>query len=215
MRREAVLEGVLDEGLHDERRDEAAHRARLERVAHREPVAEPHLLDREVLLHEKELRLERQLGLGGRVEGQAQQLGEAREHEVRGFRVAVDEDTDRVKRVEEEVRLELHAQRLQLGECELALERDALAVLPHVLVEDETEDDEGVRTRAPECVPDQHVLNRALGEAEAPARGGGASGGRATGRRRGSRGRTAPSVHRTERRSRAGAREGSTASDSG
>src|ERR1035437_6517696 len=137
-----MLEGVLDEGLHDERRHESAHRARLERVAHGEPVAETNLLDRQVLLDERELRLEWQLGLGGRVEGEAEKLCEAREHEVRGLRVAVDEDADRVERVEEKVRLELHAQRLQLGERELPFERDALAVLPHVVIEDETEDDQ-------------------------------------------------------------------------
>ena len=57
------------------------------------------------------------------IEREAQQIAEPREHRVGGFDVAVHQRRDRVERVEEEVRVQLPLQRLQLASasrvCEL------------------------------------------------------------------------------------------------
>ena len=110
----AVLDRVLDERLHEERRHR--HRARGRRHAQLdlERVAEARPLERQVRLDVDELL--RQVDERRRAaQRPAAVLGE-RQHEVArllGLRAA--EGRDRVQRVEQEVRLDLRLQRGQLG----------------------------------------------------------------------------------------------------
>jgi hypothetical protein len=95
-----------------------------------EPVPEPHLLDREELLREVEL-----LGEGDRLarahgEAPPQEVGETHREPPRLLRLRRDERVDRVEAVEEEVGVDLGAQRAELGLArrDLELERPPLGL---------------------------------------------------------------------------------------
>ena len=83
-------------------------------ISRRQAVAEARALDVEVAVEELKLLPERHLLRGRRVERQAQEVAEPRDHLVGRVRVGVDERGDGVQGVEEEVRVELHLQSLQL-----------------------------------------------------------------------------------------------------
>jgi hypothetical protein len=116
---EPVLEGVLDERL----QKEPWHLGGAERVGHVErhgkAVAEADLLDLEVEAEHVALLGEGAGGRLARLERAAQQLGELDDHRVRARRVGPHHPRDRVERVEEEVRPQLHAQRLEPRLAEL------------------------------------------------------------------------------------------------
>ena len=106
----AVLDRVLDERLHEQRRQ--AHAERVGRCVdgHAKLRPEPRLLELEVALHVPQLVFERD-ELARAREPAAQMIGE-REHEPpRALRLGADERRDRVQRVEDEVRLHLRLQR--------------------------------------------------------------------------------------------------------
>ena len=79
-----------------------------------ETVAEARLLDLEVLGQEVELLLERHFLHADASQREAQQVAEPRQHRVGGVDVAVHQRRDGVQRVEQEMRLQLPLQRLQL-----------------------------------------------------------------------------------------------------
>ena len=80
----------------------------------RQAVAETHLLDVEVLLQHLELLLQRHLLDVRRVQRHAQQVAEPVHHPVGGVDVGPHQAGDGVQGVEEEVRMQLSLQRLQL-----------------------------------------------------------------------------------------------------
>src|SRR5204862_6260904 len=106
--------------------------------SHHQPILESDLLDLEVTANELELFVERDFLIEIAVERQAEKLAESREHCIGGFDVAVHQRRDRVQRVEKEMRLELHLERLQLRARELRREmcaaQLAIAIL-HVVIE--------------------------------------------------------------------------------
>ena len=124
-----MLDRVLDERLHEERRH--PHRTRVGRHVDRddELVAESRLLEVEIALHVSQLLLERHELRGAR-ELRAHVVGK-REHEASGaVGVGAHERGDRVERVEHEVRLHLRLERgrRRTGELrELQLRRELVA----------------------------------------------------------------------------------------
>ena len=113
--RDAVLHGVLDQGVHEHRRHQgrvAASGVGVDRVA--EPRAEPRLLDVEIRGRERQLLIERRPLALGAPQGVAEDLRQLLDGAVGAGRVGVDERGHGVQRVEEEVRVDLRAQRLQL-----------------------------------------------------------------------------------------------------
>src|SRR5207237_2414720 len=76
------------------------------------------------------------------IEREAQKIAQARDHAVGGARVAVDQSGDRVERVEEEVRVQLHLERLQLRAAQLRfkLRGERLALLIAAIVFDRVAD---------------------------------------------------------------------------
>ena len=110
----------------------------------REPVAEAQAHDLDVALQEVELRLERHFLRADVLQRHAEQIAQRRDHRVGAAHVLVHQRRDRVQRVEQEVRLQLHAQHLQLRlrEPRLELRRAQRAVLRHAVVDDGMVDDD-------------------------------------------------------------------------
>ena len=98
---------------------------------HLQAIAEARPLDLEVLVDEIELVLERHHLRADAIERQPQQVAEPRQHRVGGVDVAVHQRRDRVERVEQEVRVQLPLQRLQLrfGQAGLQLRGGERALL--------------------------------------------------------------------------------------
>ncbi len=134
----AVLDRVLDERLQDEVGHERVERLGLHVEAHDQAIGEARLLDLEVLRQEVELRLERDFLLADVLERQPQQVAQPHERAIGGLDVAVHQRRDGVQRVEEEVRVELLLERLELGldEPRLELRRAERPVLRFAVVED-------------------------------------------------------------------------------
>jgi hypothetical protein len=119
---EPVLEGVLDERLEQEPR----HLGVAERVRdverRRQAVTEPDLLDGQVQLEHVALLGEGPGRRFARLQRAAEQLGELHHHRVGPGRVGPHHPGDGVEGVEQEVRPELHAQRLEPRLAELRRE---------------------------------------------------------------------------------------------
>ena len=109
-----MLDGVLDKRLEDERWHEGVQRVFLDVVANDEAIGEAGALDLEILPEELDLGLERSLLLPEAFQAETQQVAQADERAVGGINVAVHQGRDRVERVEEEVRVQLLLERLQL-----------------------------------------------------------------------------------------------------
>ena len=119
----AVLDGVLDEWLHEQWRQANLERFGVGLDGDVELVAEPRLLEREVAPNVAELLIQRDELTGSR-EPRAQRIGEREDQLPCALRVGADERRDRIERVEDEVGLDLRLQcgggrRLQLGKLEL------------------------------------------------------------------------------------------------
>ncbi len=116
-RRDAVLDRVLDERLQRERRNHAIERVGVEPLDDAQTVAEAQLLEREIVADESHLVGQRHV-LARRafdVEHVAQHVAEPLERVLGGLRIATNERGERVQRVEQKVRIELAAQRRELG----------------------------------------------------------------------------------------------------
>ena len=85
-------------------------------------VVESGLLDFEVPLEEVQLLAKRDLLHRRLVQRHPQQLGQLRHHLVGGLRVAMDQRRDRMQGVEQEMRMQLHPQDLELGLRQLRFE---------------------------------------------------------------------------------------------
>jgi len=134
-RPQPVAERVLDQRLQDQRRHQRAQRRLVDAPPHAQAVAEPDLLDLDVAPQEIELGSQRRLELGGAAQQRAQDVPEQRDHLDRARVIgAADQHRDAVERVEQEVRLQLQAERAELRLDELRRERRLLALLaPHLL----------------------------------------------------------------------------------
>jgi glycosyltransferase involved in cell wall biosynthesis len=75
----AELDGVLDEGLHEERRNGPGECGRLDGAIHGEAVFEAETFEREVVVHRLKFAGERDGLLMARIERGAEQIGEERE----------------------------------------------------------------------------------------------------------------------------------------
>ena len=113
-RGDGVADAVLDERLQQQVGHERVQRVGVEVVAHGEPLAEAGLLDLQVLGQELEVVAERHLLRAAAVERHPEQVAQPHQHAVGGVHVPVHERRDAVQGVEEEVRVELSLQRLQL-----------------------------------------------------------------------------------------------------
>src|SRR5581483_12463224 len=100
----AVLDGVLDERLDEERRQRHAKRLGGRVDLDLKLRAEPRLLEREVAAHVPELLLERHELTRSR-QRPAAVVGEGEDQLARAIRIGADEARDRVQAVEEKVRL--------------------------------------------------------------------------------------------------------------
>jgi len=80
-----------------------------------QPVAEAHLLDAEVALHERQLLSQRDLVPGAQRQRAPEKVAQALAHASCALGIAADERVDRVQAVEQEVRVQLGTQRAQLG----------------------------------------------------------------------------------------------------
>src|SRR5215471_9285593 len=111
---DAVLDGVLDERLQEERRDPRLPDLGIDLDGDLEPVAEAHPLDGEVPVQHVDLGLQRDglFGLGLQV--QPQEVGQPVDGVAGELGVLLDQRKERVQRVEEEVRAKLLPQRVQL-----------------------------------------------------------------------------------------------------
>ena len=101
----------------------------------REPAAEAGLLDVEVGLRKRELLIERRPFLLRSPQRVAKHLRQLLDGGVGSRRVGVNQRRDGVQRVEEEVRIDLRAQRFELGAARLQAQflRDLILFLPPAL----------------------------------------------------------------------------------
>ena len=113
-RLEPVADGVLDERLQDQRRHQDVHRGDVDAILDPQPIAEVHLLDVEIRAQVFELLRELDFLDADLAQRDAQQIAQPLDHQVGLFRIAMDQRRDRVQRVEQEVRMQLLLQRLQL-----------------------------------------------------------------------------------------------------
>jgi hypothetical protein len=123
---DAMLHGVLDQRLEDERRHERVEHVVVDLHVDREPILEAHLHDVDVEIEQRELASQRHLGLAAPLEAVAQQIAEPRDHATHAARVALDERRDGVQGVEQEVRVELTTQGVEPRFGELTGELDRL-----------------------------------------------------------------------------------------
>ena len=108
-------DGIFHERLQEQRRHRAIGRARIAFTRDVEPRAEPHLLDREEPLGERPLVGKRDAAARAEAKRVAQKIGEQEAHRARRGGIGRRERADRVQAVEDEVRIDLRAQRAQLG----------------------------------------------------------------------------------------------------
>ena len=133
-RRDAVTDGVLDERLQEQMRDARVEDGGIDVDRDAEPIAEARLLDRQIRLQDLDLLFDADF-LRVRPEAHSQQVAQSIDHDVGRLDVAPHQARDRVQRVEQEVRLELPLQRLELrlGEARLqplGVERALLGLVP-------------------------------------------------------------------------------------
>src|SRR6185295_14579748 len=128
--RDAVVNGVLYQRLQKQRRhgDVAHIRGNVELGT--QPLAETHALDREEGLREPYFLGQRNRLLAPERQALAKELRHQKAHLARSRRVVADQRRDRVQAVEQEMRIELRAQRFQLGLARqhLQLQRAPLGV---------------------------------------------------------------------------------------
>lgn len=124
---DAMADGIFEEGLEEEGGDGGGEAILGDGFGDGEAVAEADFFDIEVTSGEVEFLLKSGFGGIGGGEGEAEEIGEAGEHFIGGFGVAMDEGGDGVEGIEEEVGVELHAEGLESGLGELAGEGASVA----------------------------------------------------------------------------------------
>jgi len=109
-----VAERVFHQGLQQQRGDHRVLRFVLDFPHHLKPVGEAHELDRQILLYQRYLFAQRTLVGATAVEHASQNVAEQHGNANRFIGIAAREQGDSVKRVEQHVRMQLCAQRMQL-----------------------------------------------------------------------------------------------------
>ena len=110
---DAVLDGVLDDRLQQQRRQPERPQRLGHRHQHAQPLLESGALDLQIRLDQLELTSERRhLALGP--QHAAQQRGQTHQRVERALRRRLNQVADRRQRVEQEVRVDLRSQRAQL-----------------------------------------------------------------------------------------------------
>lgn len=112
---ETMLEGVLHLGLKHEARDHGVQQAFGNVFLDLEPILEADALDAQVIVENRQFLPKGDFLFASEIERSPKQITQARQHLIRSRGVPLDEGGYRVERVEEEMRLELHAQHLVLG----------------------------------------------------------------------------------------------------
>src|SRR5215510_9917180 len=114
MWRDAVTDGVFDQRLQNQIRHARVERLRLDIHLHLQPVAESRLFNLQVAFEKFQLLPQRSHLRSDVLQSQSQQVAQPRDHPLGGFHVAAHQRRDGVQRVEEEMWMQLHFQRLQL-----------------------------------------------------------------------------------------------------
>ena len=121
--RDAVAKRVLDQRLQDERRHERGADVGIDVPRHVQPIAKAYELDVDEASEVAQLVGERNLGRHLAVERRAKQIAESREHVDGGVVLSFPDETgDRIQRIEQEVRIELHAKRMDARLREIQLQ---------------------------------------------------------------------------------------------
>src|SRR6185503_6913333 len=101
----------------------------------------PELLDLQIVAYEVDFARDRNQVGGAIAQRPAQQVPESDDDLPRACRPRIDQPADRVQRIEQEVRVQLHAQRVQARTHVLVLElREAQAMVAQVKIGAHTED---------------------------------------------------------------------------
>lgn len=109
---DAVAQRVLDKRLQQQIRHGGVERLRVNVKLHGQPILKTNLFNFQILAEEFEFLPERHFLRSGAVERVTQQIAEPRQHPIRRLRIRQIEHRNRVQRVEEEMRIELHSQLL-------------------------------------------------------------------------------------------------------
>src|SRR5262249_7056602 len=113
---DAVTDGILDQRLKNELRHQHVAELWIDGPLDPKAVRKSHLLDRQILLNKLQLGIQRYVLPVSALKHLAQHATKQLEHASRIARILVaHHDGDRIKTVEEKVRVELHAQRPQPG----------------------------------------------------------------------------------------------------
>src|SRR3984885_4872470 len=121
-RREAVANRLLGQRLQNEIGNQQIERRRVDGAPYFEPVREANLFDIEILVEVFHLPFEPNLLDSGAIEGEAQEIAEARNHAVRCLHITIHERGDSVQRVEQEMRLQLHLEHFELRHRQFGFE---------------------------------------------------------------------------------------------
>ena len=111
----AMLDGVFDEGLNEHRWDAGVERARIQRALEAQAILEAHALERQIFIDDRQF-----LGEAHRVpaiglQRIAKQVRKAGHHRRGALGILGDQRSKRIQAVEEEMRIHLRAQHVELG----------------------------------------------------------------------------------------------------
>ena len=108
-------DGIFHQWLQQQRRHGTSSRVRIAFARDREARAEPHLLDGKEPLGERPFICKRNAAARPEAERVAEKIGEQQAHRSRGGGISRRQRADRMQTVENEVGIDLRAQRAQLG----------------------------------------------------------------------------------------------------
>lgn len=117
-----MLEGILDKRLEDEVGDASVEEILIDVPMDGEVAFKAHLFDFQVAAEEIDFDAEGDFGDADVVEGEAEEIGETYDHAFGAWRVGMNEFGDGVEGIEEKVRMELHAEGIELGGGEAGFE---------------------------------------------------------------------------------------------
>jgi len=116
-------ECVFRKRLKNQVRDHRESCPRMNVVLNMQPIGKSHLLNTQIQLNEIDLVSQFNFLFRGILERVTQEIAQTNKHRDRRLILVVAHQThDAVQRVEEEVRVQLHSQRLELRLCELRFE---------------------------------------------------------------------------------------------
>ncbi len=114
-RGDPMLDGVLDQRLHHERRDFALAATRLDVLHHAQPLAEAHLLHVKIGPGQRQFFAEENGAAVSQPQRRAQKIREPDRHVPRFRRINCGERADGMQAVEQKMRIDLRLQGFQFG----------------------------------------------------------------------------------------------------